>query len=261
MWNIWLIIGIDLCVLIIVTAIVSYYLRISDNADVASVFYAVFILISQVTAVKVAAYDLSNVFVQGLVYLAPSAVIFFPYTFQMTDMVNEKLGRKATHKMIFIAFLTQVLMVILFMLSVNMPYAEGPWDATMQQYWESFFGIVPRITLASWIAFLISENADAIFYQFFKNLTGGKHLWIRNVFSDLLSLSIDTLIFIPLAFWGVFPFEVILSLILGQFILKWFVGLIDTPLMYFTRWIFYTPKLDGFDSRIKNSKFFSYFVH
>ncbi|MFX0093592.1 MAG: VUT family protein, partial [Candidatus Hodarchaeota archaeon] len=62
--------------------------------------------------------------------------------------------------------------------------------------------------------------------------------WIRNIISDILSLGIDSLIFIPLAFLGEVPPEIILEMIFGQLVTKWILGIVDTPFMYLTRWIY-----------------------
>jgi uncharacterized integral membrane protein (TIGR00697 family) len=98
---------------------------------------------------------------------------------------------------------------------------------------------VPRIVLASWVAFLASENIDAGLYAWFKRLTGGRHLWMRNAFSSLPSMSIDSVLFITIAFYGIMP---VVPLIIGQLVTKWLVGMIDVPFMYLNRWIMYKDK-------------------
>ena len=88
--------------------------------------------------------------------------------------------------------------------------------------------------IASWTAFLITENLDAIVYSWFRKYTGGRHLWMRNAFSTIPALLLDSLIFIPVAFLGVVP---ILPLIIGQTAIKWLVGLINIPFMYLNKHI------------------------
>ena len=131
--------------------------------------------------------------------------------------------------MIFIAFISQVAMVAFFWIGNRMTPAPF-WN--FQQPWSDIFNLVPRITLASWTAFLISENFDAIVYAWFKKITKGKHLWMRNSLSSLPSLFLDSVIFISIAFWGVAP---VLPLIVGQIVIKWIIGLIDIPFMYANR--------------------------
>ena len=181
---------------------------------------------AQVLAAKVAVFDLG--FTK---FFGPAGVIVFSVTFLLTDIVNEKFGRKETQKMIFIAFASQAAMVLFFWLGMKLPAAPF-WE--LQGPWEQIFGMVPRITLASWIAFLVSENCDAWVYDRFKKLTKGKHLWMRNALSSLPALALDSLIFVPIAFLGIMP---IWPIILGQVVIKWLVGLVGVPFMYLNRFV------------------------
>ena len=205
----------------------AWYARRYNRADALIGLYVIFIALSQIMASKIAVFDFG--FYE---FAAPAAVLVFAVTFLITDVVNEKFGRKETHKMIFIAFVTQVAMVVF--LYIGGILEPAPFWAN-QQAWDLIFGIVPRITLASWVAFLVSENMDAYLFAWIKKLTHGKHLWMRNVFSSIISLSVDTLIFVSLAFYGLgFP---ILPLIIGQFATKYAVAIIDIPFMYLNRWM------------------------
>jgi hypothetical protein len=78
---------------------------------------------------------------------------------------------------------------------------------------------------------------DAILFAKLKKWTKGKNLWIRNVFSDIPTLALDSVLFISIAFGGVFDLDVILIMIWGQLLTKWFFGIIDTPFMYLSRGI------------------------
>jgi uncharacterized integral membrane protein (TIGR00697 family) len=76
-----------------------------------------------------------------------------------------------------------------------------------------------------------------VIYAKLKKLTKDKNLWIRNVFSDVPTLALDSLIFISIAFLGDYPLALIGEMILGQILTKWFFGVIDTPFMYLSRGI------------------------
>ena len=89
----------------------------------------------------------------------------------------------------------------------------------------------------SWISFLITENLDALLFAKLKKITKGKNLWIRNIFSDIPTLALDSILFVSIAFGGILPLEVVLSIIWGQMLTKWFFGIIDTPFMYLSRYI------------------------
>ena len=206
------------------TLLGSWYARRYNRADLLIGLYVTFVLVAQILAVKISAFDLGFTTFYG-----PSGVLVFSLTYLMTDIVNEKFGRKETQRMILIAFVSQIAMVFFFWLGVK--FQPAPFW-TMQATWEQFFNLVPRITIASWIAFMITENFDAYVYSWFKKLTKGKYLWTRNAFSSIPALLLDSLIFIPLAFLGVMP---ILPLIIGQTAVKWLVGLVNIPFMYLNK--------------------------
>ncbi|MBY8989657.1 MAG: queuosine precursor transporter [Candidatus Lokiarchaeota archaeon] len=203
--------------------------------DVAIAFYVLFMAMSQILATKIGDFSIGS-----LTITAPVAVLIFPFTFQITDIVNENFGQKATHRMIFIAFITQIFMTIFIWFSIEVTSAPfwgfdfGSDPVEAQRFWASFLGSTLRITAASWIAFLITENLDALLFAKIKKYTKGKHLWVRNVFSDIPTLALDSIIFVTIAFGGVFP---IVSVIWGQILTKWFFGVVDTPFMYLSRGI------------------------
>jgi hypothetical protein len=214
------------------TLLGAWYARRFERPDALIGLYVVFVALSQIVAAKVAKYDLGFVTVT-----APAAVLIYSVTYLFTDIVNERFGRREVHKMILIAFVTQLAMVFFLWLGTELPPAPYWKD---QKAWETIVGVVPRITVASWVAFLVSENLDAWVFDMFRRLTKGRHLWMRNAFSSVPALTIDTFLFISIAFWGRMP---MIPLIQGQLYTKWLVGLINIPFMYFNRWlIFKRPK-------------------
>jgi len=206
------------------TLIGSWYAKKYRRVDLLIGLYVTFVLVAQILAVKVSVFNLGFSKFTG-----PSGVLVFSITYLLTDVVNEKFGRKETQRMIIIALISQIAMVFFFWLGSALPPAPF-WS--IQSTWEQIFGLVPRITFASWVAFLISENFDAYVFNLFRRLTKGKFLWMRNVFSSIPALLLDSLIFIPIAFYGVMP---IVSLIIGQTVIKWFVGLVNIPFMYMNK--------------------------
>ena len=235
----------------IFTYIAAKYTAITNSYYGLLAGYILFLTLAQFFAAKIAIFDLN--FLSLGTFVAPVGVIVFPFTLQITDMVNEKFGRKAVYDMIWIALVCQIVMVIFLIFASYLPAINEPDPFAP-------FAIVPAITLASWTSFLISERFDAWIYdnirEWIRNRTQNdddwwKYLWIRNVFSDILSLGLDSIIFIPLAFYffpiiqgfidtAIQPKDIgfVLELILGQVAIKWFLGVIDTPFMYLTRWIY-----------------------
>jgi len=208
------------------TLLGSWYARKFNKSDLLIALYVTFVLVAQVLAVKISAFDLGF-----KTFFVPSGILVFSVTYLLTDIVNEKFGRKETYKMILIAFVSQIAMVFFFWLGIMFPPAPF-WK--IQDVWQQIFGLIPRITIASWIAFLISENFDATVFSWFKRITKGKHLWMRNAFSSFPALALDSFIFISVAFLGIIP---IWPLILGQIVIKWLVGLINIPFMYLNKWL------------------------
>ena len=206
----------------------AWYARRYERPDALIGLYVAFVAISQIMAAKIAEYDLGFITVT-----APAAVLVYSVTYLFTDIVNERFGRREVHKMILIAFVTQVALIFFLWLGTELTPASF-WDD--QEAWESIIGLVPRITLASWVAFLVSENFDAWVFDVFRKKTQGRHLWMRNVFSSIPALTIDTLLFISIAFWGAMPLR---GLIEGQIFTKWLVGLVNIPFMYFNRWVIF----------------------
>ncbi|MHA2400988.1 MAG: queuosine precursor transporter [Promethearchaeota archaeon] len=234
----WVILLVWLVVIFVSTIFISQYIKVQKREDVAIAFYVLFLTISQLLAAKIGDFSVGTFFIT-----APVAVLIFPFTFQITDMVNENFGQRATHRMIFIAFITQIFMTIFIWFGIEISSAPfwgfdfGSNPAETQRFWASFLGSTVRITAASWIAFLVTENLDALLYAKIKKLTKGRNLWIRNVLSDIPTLALDSLIFVSIAFGGLFSLDLFFSLIWGQILTKWFFGVIDTPFIYLSRGI------------------------
>lgn len=221
-----LIIGISL-----LSLLGSWYIKKYKRPDLHIALYITFIFLSNILAFKLVSYDL------GFTTLyAPSGVLIFSVTFLLTDIVNEKFGRKETQKMIFIAFLTQVITTLFILLAIYLTPAPF-WNN--QSVFQQVFGFVPRAIIASWVAFLISENADAYIFSWFKNITKNKHLWLRNAFSSIPSMALDTIIFVFIAYYNVQPTYTLIPLILSVILLKWLVAIIDIPFMYLNKWVMY----------------------
>lgn len=222
-----------------VTCIGSLYARRYGSPEGLIALYVLFVTLSQIIASKIALFDIGVA-----TFTAPAAVVIFAVTFLITDIVNERFGRSTTYRMIAIAFATQIVMLAFLALSNSLEPAPF-WDG--QDAWKRVFGIVPRIMLASWATFLVSENLDAFLFDILRRMTGGRHLWMRNVVSSALSLSVDTVLFVSLAFAGTdMP---LWELMKGQFIAKYLVCLADIPFMYLNRWALGVGRGNGLEGQ------------
>lgn len=211
------------------TSFIALYIKKTKKSEVITALYVLYIAMAQILAAKL---------VQIGDFAVPAAVLIFPFTFQLTDTMNEHFGQKATHQMILIAFVSQILFVI-FVFFGNELEPAAFWTIDNNQ-WLAIFSQTFGITAASWISYLVTENLDAVLYNKIRGWTQGKHLWIRNVLSDIPSLALDSVIFITLGFGILSPtpaWSMIGTLIINQMLLKWFFGVIDTPFMYLDRFL------------------------
>ncbi|MBN2155599.1 MAG: queuosine precursor transporter [Candidatus Lokiarchaeota archaeon] len=224
-----IIIPIIIASLTLSTVLMALYVRKYNSSEAITAIYVIYLALSQILALKVADF-------YGLP--APAAVIIFPFIFQLTDTMNEHFGVKSTYKMIFIGFITQVLMT--FFIAIGNVLDPSPFWGFDNSTWVTLFGQQFGIIGASWIAFLISNFFDSWFYAWIKRKTGSRALWVRSVVTDIPSLAIDSCIFVTLAF-GVFTttpnWAMVGPTILGQLITKWILGIVDTPFLYLDRWI------------------------
>ncbi len=199
----------------------AWYIRKYGLSDLAIALYVVYLAMAQILAAKILTFN----FGLFTVY-APAGVLIFPFTFQLIDIVNEAFGHRVVRRMILIAFVSQVFMVLFILMATLATPAEF-WKG--HEAWLQMMNLIPRITAASWVAFLISQNIDAVLFAWLRDVTETKHLWLRNILSDVPSLALDSFIFVFLAFWGVAP---VWTLIVGQIVTKCLIGFIDAPFIY-----------------------------
>ena len=160
--------------------------------------------------------------------------VLYASTFLVTDILSEKYGRKDATKAVAYSFS----IMILWMLGTQLILWFTPnANDYINESLKVVFGLVPRITVASLMGFVCSQNIDVFLYHFIWKRTGsGKSkLWLRNNGSTLTSQLIDTVIFTFTAFWGVYPNDVFVSILLTTYLFKAAVALMDTPFMYIAR--------------------------
>ena len=162
-------------------------------------------------------------------WVVPVAVIAYPLTFLVTDTIAELYGRRIATRIVWVGFAVNVLMVALVYVGKIIPPASF-WEG--QDAYNTILGSVPRIVLASMLAYLASQHHDVFAFHFWKRLTKGRFLWLRNNASTMVSQGIDTVLFITIAFIGVVPTNVLLNMIVGQYVIKLGIAMVDTPICY-----------------------------
>ncbi|MCK4369005.1 MAG: queuosine precursor transporter [Dehalococcoidales bacterium] len=162
-------------------------------------------------------------------WIVPAGVIAYPLTFLLTDVIAELYGRRTASKVIWLGFGANLLMVILVFSGRLLPSAPF-WEG--QPAYESILGMVPRIVLASMIAYLISQHHDVFAFHFWRKKTKARFLWLRNNASTMVSQALDTGVFITIAFWGTVPTGVLANMLLTQYLIKLGIAALDTPFCY-----------------------------
>ena len=160
-------------------------------------------------------------------------IVPFALTFPITDIIAEVHGKKKAQEVVYIALASLVFVLVVTLISVQLPFAERSW-VTSRQY-NPVFEQGIRMIIASIISFFFSQMHDVISFDFWKNKTNGKMLWLRNNASTIVSQAIDSTLFMFIAFYGVSPkYDVafIITLIIPYYVLKVVLAIIDTPLVY-----------------------------
>ena len=174
----------------------------------------------------------------GYKIYAPAAVLAYAATFLFTDIISEIYGRKAAGLAVLTGFATQLVILAYNWFAIKLPYA--PFSPATPKSYETIVGSSGTIIAASLTAYLISQTHDVWAFHFWKKITRGKWLWLRNNASTMVSQLIDTVVFISLAFHvypaiigaPTLPWNVIGNIIIGQYIVKWLIALGDTPFVY-----------------------------
>lgn len=187
-------------------------------------FVAVLLLSNVIGAGKVAEIDL---FGWPLVFGA--GILFFPLSYVIGDVLTEVYGYARARRVIWAGFAAMIFLAGMSWVVVAMPPA-GTWDG--QEQYEAVFGAVPRIVLASIVAFWAGEFVNSYVLARMKLWTQGRMLWTRTIGSTFVGQGVDSLIFYPLAFLGVWPTSQVLTVMVTNWALKvgWEAAL--TPVTY-----------------------------
>jgi uncharacterized integral membrane protein (TIGR00697 family) len=169
--------------------------------------------------------------------------IVYATSFLATDILSEFYGRKSSAKAVGIGFFSLLSMTVLMQVALLF---EPSANDIAQQSLATVFGLMPRIAAGSLVAYVLSNYHDVRAFAFWKKRKPGRqYLWLRNNLSTLVSQAIDTFVFTMIAFYGVFPVDVLLQIMLSTYLLKWIVALCDTPFIYLARHWVETGKVDG----------------
>ena len=187
------------------------------------VVVAIFItclITANVTAVKLVA-------IFGLVL--PAGVVVFPVSYIAGDVLTEVYGFHMARRVIWLGFFCNLIAVLAIWLGGLLPAAPF-WDG--QGAYERILGYVPRLLVASFLAYLVGEFANSIVIAKMKVATNGRWLWSRTIGSTLVGQGLDSLVFVIVAFFGTIPLKGIVAAIVAQWLFKSVYEAAATPLTY-----------------------------
>lgn len=184
--------------------------------------------------------------VQFSVYSAPVALgtVTFSSTYLATDILAERYGARSARRCVMIGFVSYLAFTVLMLLTIGMrpltaeqAGTDMAWALENHRHITALFVNSPALFLAGMIAYLTSQFHDVWLFERLKKATKGRYLWLRNNVSTALSALIDNFVFSVLA-WIVFAAEplpwktVLVVYVLGTYVLRLVVALLDTPFMY-----------------------------
>jgi uncharacterized integral membrane protein (TIGR00697 family) len=182
-----------------------------------------------------------------------AGILFFPLSYVLGDVLTEVYGYANARRCVWMGFAAMLFMAFMSWVVVAMPPAAG-WDG--QAAYESVFGSTWRIVAASVLAFWAGEFVNSFVLAKMKILTGGKHLWTRTIGSTVFGQAIDSAIFYPVAFLGVWSTEQVLTVLVTNWGLKVLWEVLLTPVTYVVVGWFKTHEgVDVFDNGTDFSPF------
>ena len=164
------------------------------------------------------------------VFIVSAGILPYPLTFLVTDLISELYGQKKANIVVFSGFVAS--MFVLSFLWLGGQFNAIPDSIVNDDTYNNVFQNAWRIIAASMIAYLFAQFIDVRIFHFWKRLTNGKHLWLRNNGSTIASQLVDTTLVVMILFVGVWESSKIISAIIDGWLFKMLMAAIDTPIIY-----------------------------
>ena len=164
------------------------------------------------------------------VFIVSAGILPYPLTFLVTDLISELYGQRKANLVVFSGFIAS--MFVLLFLWLGSQFDAIPSSIVNDSTYNSVFQNAWRLIAASMVAYLFAQFIDVRIFHFWKKLTNGKHLWLRNNGSTVASQLVDTTLVICILFVGVWESDQIFSAIIDGWLFKMLMALIDTPIIY-----------------------------
>lgn len=164
--------------------------------------------------------------------------VMFASTFLITDILSENEGKKSAEKAVWLGVFTSVAMLIFTQYWLSYIPSETDWAS---EHIRAIFSTTPRLLLASFIGYIVSQRFDVWLYHKWWDITtkrfgdSRRFLWVRNNGSTLISQIVNTLLFTMIAFAGIYETKTLISVTISSYVVYIFTSLIDTPFVYMAR--------------------------
>lgn len=188
--------------------------------DVLVAFFVAVLIISNIASTKI---------LTLWKFTFDGGTILFPLSYIFGDILTEVYGYRQSRRVIWLGFISALLMSLVFYVVQLLPPAP---DWHNQNAFEIILGFVPRIVLASLMAYFAGEFSNSVILSRLKIYTRGKFLWIRTIGSTIIGEGIDTAVFCTVAFYGILPDSVLWAVILSNYIFKCSLEILFTPVTY-----------------------------
>tara|TARA_B100001559_G_scaffold203385_1_gene170341 strand:- start:412 stop:1113 length:702 start_codon:yes stop_codon:yes gene_type:complete len=163
-------------------------------------------------------------------------ILPYPITFLITDLISEIYGKKKAIQVVIAGIFASFFSIILLLVADSLPAIEN--SPIKDTVFKEVFSMTPLAVIASMLAYLSAQLIDIKIFHFWKNLTKGKLLWLRNNFSTFSSQFIDSSLVIGLlCSFNIISWDLFWGLVLSAVIFKILIAIIDTPILYFFVWL------------------------
>lgn len=164
-------------------------------------------------------------------------ILPYPITFLITDLISEIYGKKRANQVVVAGIFASLFSLLIVSVSNAVPATS--WSPVDNPLFSKVFGNTAIAVTASMIAYLFAQFIDIQIYHFWKSLTNGKHLWLRNNFSTFLSQFIDTFtILLLLCSFHIIEWDKFKGLLIAGFLFKVLIAILDTPFLYLGVYLF-----------------------
>jgi uncharacterized integral membrane protein (TIGR00697 family) len=185
-----------------------------------SVFFVAVLLISNVASTKIVDFGW---------FTFDAGTLLFPLSYIFGDILTEVYGYKRSRQTIWLGFFCALLMSAVFIIVGKLPAAS---DWGNQAAYDAILGLTPRLVIASLIAYFAGEFSNSYILAKMKIWTKGTKLWARTIGSTVVGELIDSTLFILIAFFGILPNPLLVTLIISNYIFKTLVEVVFTPITY-----------------------------